>query len=260
MRNKILTKEQISKLVLDNKYKIDPQTQFFSRCIDDRYQDDIKLSPLALPGADAGQLAIIMATGNSYGLEIDENKTFEVLVRVLGGIKNLHFHTDSRNETDPLGGCGYFNQIKKDPLIYNLEEEQVNFIHGKANSAAIQGATDDVLEGDHLVGAILQIRGNWNIFPCYAIETVDGVRRIEFFNLHQTLIDKRHRVLAKELVDEGAVRLYQGCDHEYFYQALCETTEKHFFETARRLASGLPIYSVEFKDNGSYDIDEQGRL
>lgn len=260
MKTLILSKEQIQQLVSDNKYEIDPKIRLLSRCIDGRYQDDIQLSPLALPGADAGEMAIILATANSFGFEIDEEKAFDVLTEVVGGIRNLHFHTDNNNENDPLGGCGYFKQINSDLKTFNIEEGQINFIHGKINSAALQGAKNDILEGEHLCGAILQIKGNWNIYPCYVLQTVEGTRRVGFFEFHQTLVDFRHRILAKKLIENNVVKLYKDCDDEYLFQAITETTENHFYETVRRLAPNLPIYSIVFKDDGRYDIEELGRV
>lgn len=260
MKTFILSKEQIQQLISDNKYRIDPKTQLLSRCIDDRYQDDVGLSPLALPGADAGELAIIFATANSFGFEIDEKKAFDVLTEIVGGLKNLHFHTDSKNENDPLVGCGYFKQISLDLKTYNLEEKQIDFIHGMVNSAALQGARDDILEGEHLRGAILQISGNWNIYPCYVLQTADGTKRVEFFEFHQTLVDFRHKLIAKKLIVNNAVKLYKDCDDEYLYQAISETTEQHFFETVKRLAPGLPIYSVVFKEDGQFKLEGIGKI
>ena len=45
-----------------------------------------------------------------------------------------------------------------------------------------------------------------------------------------------------------------GEDEEWLYNALFETSEIHLMETAKRLAKGLPIYEVEFNDNGDYKI------
>ncbi|MBI3366853.1 hypothetical protein HY041_04480, partial [Candidatus Roizmanbacteria bacterium] len=232
--------------------------KFLSRCIDDRYQNDINLSPLALPGADAGELAILFTAANEFGFELIEEKAYQVLIDVVGGVKNLHFHTSKRQELDPIGGCSHFQQFSLHPEAYHLEKEQIEFIKIKVKNSVILGAEDEVLAGDHLRGAVLQIRGNYGVYPAYAIEIKDGRERVGFFEYHETLVGERHKVLAKKLVQEHAVKLYQGCDEEYLYEALCEITDEHFFETVRRLGKGIPLYSVIFNNDGSFIIKDRG--
>ncbi len=260
MKTPILSKEQIHTLISENRYRVDPKTKFLSRCIDERYQDDLKLSPLALPGADAGELALLFAAANEFGFEINEEKAYHVLIDVVGGVKNLHFHTSKKHESDPVGGCGHFQQLSLDPEAYHLEKKQVDFIRIKAKNSVLLGAEDEVLFGEHLRGAVLQVRGDYAVYPAYAMETERGRARIEFFEYHETLVGERHKILAKKLIQEGAVKLFDGCDEEYLYEALCETTDSHFFETVRRLAAGIPIYEVTFKENGGFGIEEIGRI
>lgn len=94
----LLNEEQVAKLVLANKYRIDERTEFLSRCIDGRYQNEKGLPALAMPGADAGELAVILAMANIYGLEVTREKVFKCLVDIVGGIKNLRLHTDGHGK------------------------------------------------------------------------------------------------------------------------------------------------------------------
>ena len=75
----ILNKEQIGELILQNKYQVDPEKKFVSRCIDGRYENKKDLSALAFPGADAGEMALILATANSYGFQVNLNKAYQSL-------------------------------------------------------------------------------------------------------------------------------------------------------------------------------------
>jgi hypothetical protein len=260
MKPLILSKEQIHKLVSENRYRVDPKNAFLSRCIDERYQDELKLSPLALPGADAGELALLFATANKFGFEINEEKAYYALVDVVDGIKNLHFHTSKEHESDPVGGCGHFQQLSLDPESYHLGKEQVKFIKIKVKNSVLLGAEDVVLVGEHLRGAVLQIHGDYAVYPAYAMETEEGRERVEFFEFHETLVGRRHRVLAKKLIETQAVKLFEGCDEEYLYEVLTETTDEHFYETVKRLAPGIPMYEIAFKENGGFKIEEMGRI
>jgi len=135
-----------------------------------------------------------------------------------------------------------------------LKKDQVDFIEIKVKNSIILGAEDEVLFGEHLRGAILQIRGDYGIYPAYAIDTNTGKKRAEFFEFHETLVENRHRILAAKLVKDKAVKLYEGCDEEYLYEALSETTDRHFYETLKQLGKDLSIYQIDFDENGDFKV------
>lgn len=261
MKYHVLTSEQIHDLAIDNHYKIDPKEKLLSRCIDDRYQEDVGLHPLALPGADAGELALIFATANSFGLEIDQEKVFSTLIEVVGGEKRFHFHTDNHHSfKNPAAGCGHFSQMSSDPKSYSLEQKDIEFIKEKLKLLLKDGVEEEVLFGEHYIGAVLIIRGQYNIYPCYLLEGVGTKKRVEFLLHHQTLVDERHKVLAKKLIENGAISASFELDAEYLYEALSDTGENHLLETIKRLAMGLPIYQVTFKENGEFKVEEMGKV
>ena len=83
-----------------------------------------------------------------------------------------------------------------------------------------------------------------------------GSTEVQVFVYHQSLVDQRHRQLRKLLVEKKAVKLLEGCDAEYLYQALSEMAENHLMETAKRLAKQLPIYEVKFDEDESFIINQ----
>lgn len=255
MKKIILSSEQIRKLAYQNRYKVNAKNALISRCIDGRYPNDSMLSALAFPGTDAGELALVFAAANHYGFEVDLKKTIESFLGVIGGVLNFQLHSDTHADpTIPASGCGHIKQILLDPEAYFLEKKQVLQIQKELAVLKKNGAHETILEGDHKEGAVIQIKGNYGISPGYVFE--DEMAQI--FVYHTTLVNQRHRLLAKSLIEYKAVTLFSGYDHEYLYDALSEVAEDHLFETAKRLAAGLPLYQIEFGENGDFDVEELG--
>lgn len=273
MNKIILNKQQTTELIEANKYKVNADKKFVSRCIDGRYENKSKIQmtndknkeeqmpAMAVPGADAGELALIFATANSYGFEVDAQKAWKSLVEVVGGEKNLQFHTDSHAEQkDALGGCGHIKLLGLDSSAYSLTDEQVAFVKNQFSQVKAAGISETKLQGDHQEGAVFIIRGNWGVYPQGAVETELGKRNVMVFMYHQTLSDARRKILASTLIKHKAVILPEKCDSEYLFTALCEMGENHLLETSKRLAKGLPIFSVAFTENGEYKVEEIGEV
>jgi hypothetical protein len=258
MEKLTLDKNQISDLVSGNLYPVAPERKFLSRCIDGRYDNRPDLPPLGVPGADAGELALVFAAAREYGFEVDGNKAFKALVEVVGGAKNIQLHTDSHAEKGTVvAGCGHLKQITLDPKAYGLTPDEIDFIKAKMSEAKKKGAEEVVLHGEHLEGAVLLVKGPYSIQPRFIL-TLGGKREVEVFVYHAGLVDERHRVLAKAYIENKAVKLINDLDEEYLYQVLSETTEDHLMETAKRLAKGLPVYEVVFSEDGKFKIEERG--
>jgi len=261
MNKIILTKQQVVQFVGENKYKVSQNSKIFSRCIDGRYTNSDNLPALAIPGADAGELALIFATANSYGFEVDREKAWNSLVKTVGGEKNLQFHTDSHAEVGVvLAGCGHLKQITQDGKAYDLTQEQVSFIKDQFSKVKKSGIPEIELHGDHKEGAVLMVSGNWGVYPQGAVKTDLGNQNVQVFVYHQTLVDERHKALAKQLVTDNAVTLPEKCEDDYLFNAFCDVGENHLMETAKRLAKGLPIFSVAFDKNGEYKVEEIGEV
>ena len=258
----ILNKDQIQDLVWKNRYKIENRQKFLSRCVDGRYLKDNNLPPLAFPGADAGELALIFAAANTYGFEIDEEKVFASLLEVVGGVKNINFPSVHHGDPKiPASGCGHIKQMTQDPKAYNLEEKHLLLLRQLLDRIKKQGASEIMLEGEHLEAAVLQIKGNYSLYPAGClVETNAGKTTVQVFVYHSDLTNQRHRKFALTLIEKKAVKLFPGCDEEYLYEALSEVSESHLFETLKRLASGLPIFQVSFDSDGSFTIEEMGKV
>jgi hypothetical protein len=255
MNKTILSLEEARELVQANRYKVEEGKNFLSRCIDGRYKNDENLPPQAFPGGDLGELALILATARSYGFEIDREKTLKTLIDLIGGEKNFGFHSDRHGDHDLLAsGCGHFKQIKLDPTAYSLETEDLDFIKQKLEHVKKKGAKEIILEGDHMEGAILMVRGHWSVMTGYNLETEVGTRLVQVFVYSQTLTDEKHRKLSKQLLKNKAVKFELGEDEEYLYNALSDMAENHLMETAKRLAPDKLIYQVDFEEDGSFDI------
>ncbi len=252
-----LTKQHVFDLVSANRYKVNEVNKFLSRCVDGRYRSSKDLSPLAFPGADAGELALVLATANSYGLEVDTEKVYKTVIDLVGGIDNFNFHSDHHGDTKiPASGCGHMKQIHIDPQSYHLKKEQVKTVDQILLQAKSQGAKETVLTGEHLEGAVLQIIGQESVSPRF-ISDIEGVNQeIEVFVFHETLVKERHRILAQKLLENDAVKLSPGTDSEYLYDALSEMTDNHLFETLKRLAVGLPIFQAVFDTDGTFNLAE----
>jgi len=283
MKKIILSKEQIFELVSENRYRVDEKTKFFSRCIDGRYAPAIsnfqfpiskqtsnfqkpiskinQLPALAFPGADVGELTLLFATANVYGFEVDREKAVESLLEVVGGEKNFGLHSGRHGDPQVIASdCGHYKTIKRHPEAYQIEKDQIDFIDQALIKMKKKGAKEIILEGEHLEGAILMVRGDWGILPRYKLQFEGGANEVQVFVYHQSLVDERHRVLASTLLRRKAVKLFKGCGVDYLYQVLSEMAENHLMETAKRLAKGLPIYQTNFEKDGGFEIKEMGKV
>lgn len=259
MQKMILDEQQVNEFIRGNRYKVDEENKFLSRCIDGRYGNSNDLSPLAIAGADAGQLSLIFAAANIFGFEVDREKVCESLVEVVGGEKNLRMHTDNHSQ-GLMGGCGYIQQVKTNPKGYNLEKEDVDFVSQKMEEAKKNGAQEAVLEGEHLEGAVVLVRGDWSLKTRHFFETTQGKVLSQIFIFQETLVNERHKVLVKKLLEKKALDTLKKDDKDYLYMILSETSEAHLFETIRKLAKGLTIFEVKFDESGDFDLKHLGEV
>lgn len=247
-----LSKAQIEELVYTNKYQTDPSKKLLSRCMEGGYVNNENLYPLAIAGADLGDLAVLYATANAYGFEIQEDKAFKTFVEIIGGFQNFSFHSPTE--------CGHMKEVTKDPQLYSLDQDQIQLINSQIATAEKNGAVKTVLKEKSPEGAVIQISGEWNMYPQYHMTTAKGTVPVQVFIFHKTLVDYRHKILSKKLIENKAVTLFDDLDEEYLYQVLSSITEDHFFETIKRIAAGLPMYEVKFESNGGCEIKDLGTV
>lgn len=261
MQKIILNEKNLFDLINQNKYKVSKETSLLSRCIDGRYRNAPDLPALAIPGADAGELMLIYATGHAYGFEVDKEKVAKTLVEVIGGEKNLRFHTDSHaHGKGVLAGCGHIGQATLGLAEYKITKDDMIFIKDFFAQAVQKGVSEELLQGDHQEGAVVLVKGNWGVLPQGKILMGTQNSAVQVFMFHQTLVNERHKVLAKKLIENKAITLLPGCDSDYLYEVMSTIADEHLMETARRLAKGLPIYEVAFDKNGGFEIKNLGTV
>lgn len=105
-------------------------------------------------------------------------------------------------------------------------------------------------------GAVIQIEGNYSIPAVHKVEMIEGSVKIHLYIYQQTLTNRKNRELSRKLVEKKVVMLFPGTDEEWLYEALSETSDEYFYETVKEKAKGLPIYTVKFKEDGSFIIEE----
>ena len=248
MQNVLLRKEQIAELITENKYEIDQKSKFRSRCIDGRYSQQENLPALAIPGGDYGQLAIILSTARTYGFDVDLGKAITALQEIVGGVNNIEICSDSI--------C--IQQILAHPEIYNISKEDFDDITSLLEKAQVAGAQKQTLQGEHREGAILLLEGDYGVYPQCSMHTDIGVMTVQVYVYHQSLAKERNREIAEKLIELNAIQLSDSVDVNYLYVAFSETMEDLLFETLKNVAKATPIFRINFKNNGSYIMDDLG--
>ena len=109
-------------------------------------------------------------------------------------------------------------------------------------------------------GAVVQIEGGYTIPAICTVQTVEGPIKVHLDIYHQTLVNRRNRELSRELVEKKMVMLFPGTDEEWLYEALSETSDEYFYETIKEKAKGLPVYTVKFKEDGTFVVEEMDRV
>ena len=259
MEKTLLSYSQAEELVRNNKYLITDSNKYHARCIDGRYENAESLSPLAIAGGDAGQLAILLAASQVYAFDIDLKKAATVLTEIVGGVEKLGLHTDSHADGSTVcSGCGHMKLIRTNPNAYNISPDQVEELQAVIADYEKKGAKEVTLQGDHMEGAVLFVEGNYGVYPQYQMLTEDGTRPVQVFIHHKSLVNQRQRLFAEKLIEAKAVTLTGALDAEYLYEVLSEQGDDHLLETAGKLAHGLPMYGVSFNENGGFKLNDMG--
>lgn len=246
--------QNIRSWVKKNSHSIKPSKKFHARCIDGRYENAPDLPALAIPGGDAGQLAILFAATNKHKIKLDNVKAWKAICKVVGGKQNIRFHTDSHAPKKKIaGGCGHIKLKSLNPKLYGLKTSQVTFIKKCCREALSKHKKLQVkLQGDHNESAVLTINGNYGVYP--------QLNDKQLFIVHLSLINKRHKKLAKLLVKSKAVKLQPGQTVKFLSESLDSMHGQHLMLTANALAKGLPIFNVIFKTRTSFKVEKNGKV
>ena len=247
MHRFILNQENAYLFVNANKYLPDPSKKILSRDINGLYPNSPELPPVAFPGGDFGELAVFLSAANIYGFQIDTEKLLKTYISVIG-IENFSLAQSSGK------GFTYYEQLISNFKDYTLMEDQMEFLKNMREDLVSKGAHEIVFNQESNEGALFFIKGKYALYPTFELETEDMKVKVSAYLYHQTFIDERHLSIAKKLLENKAVTLFEGLDENYLSEVLSTTAEDHLFETMKRVAKGVPIYEVTFKDDGSFAI------
>lgn len=243
--------KEVDAFVGECKYTFDRFMKFISRCVDGRYGKRDKdgrrvLPPLAFPGGDYGQIAVLLAVSRNNNLEIDIDKAFNSLCKVVGGKENLRIHTaKGHDKFGPKSGCGHCKTIANNSKDFCITSEDVGHL-----DKMFEDVEPVVLEGEHQERGSLIIRGRGSlkkgIFP-----KNDG--ELSYFVFHKELVHERNKALAKQLIKDGAINIR---DARRLTKLLNETTDAHLGITLKTLAKGKPVYEVSFDRFGRSSVKQ----
>lgn len=251
----LLNKDQVYELVSDNLYSVPENSRYISRDISGRYYNTSGLPALALPGGDLGELAVLYGTARSFGFEINHEKALQVLIELIGGVQNFSLVNEKSFKQDDAYRHFYLNYIKNEPEIFSLDRQDIDYLEKQRSYLMKKGARETIFTNKPHESAVIILKGSCGIYPQYEIKLEGGQVKVQIYIYHQTFINLRRKIFAKELVAKQAVTLFEGCDEEYLYQVLSDTAENHLFETLKKEAAGLPLFQV-IVDNDKIKVEE----
>ena len=259
--NYLLTQEDAFELVKSNQYKVEQSRKYHSRCISGQYKNAPNLPGLTIPGGDAGELALLYATANSYGFEVDYQQAFQILIELIGGSRFFSIDLDSvRSSSQRADGCIFRNAWIISPPTYSLEPNQITILQEQTATAKKNGAQELVLDDEHREGAIIILHGEYSVYPQYIFRFEDRSIDTQIYLYQQTLADRRRKELARLWFTKRAVSLYPRLDEEYLYEALSEMAENQLFAGLKTEAQGLPIYKVTIDKDNYIDISRYDEI
>lgn len=243
-----MTKEQLFQLVVENTYEVSPEKQFVLRCVDGNYPNEKDLPAVTFPGGDLGVLAMIYASAQSYGFEIESNRAIDTLLEISGGIENFSCYKSSNaiilSEIIPFYSDVELDDTYQTSLVQLAEEAQKKslVLHEKPLESA--------------ENALVRIKGAAGLYPQASLETEYGIKQIQVYVQQQTLLDARNKRIAQLLLGNNAITLFEGCDLEYLYEVFGEMSDYCFYYGLQKEIKQIPLYTVNFTDLAHFEIQE----
>lgn len=237
----------VVKFVDENKFPV-IFTNLQSRCVDGRSpgdEDDSKIPAISKPGADIGDLIIVLAALNKSELKADPNLVLDTIVTTYGGPWSLKFHTDAHAESNGKGpgvGCGHIKFATQHPEDYHLTPEQTEFILKQLPKLLDKGAKQVVLEGDHDEKAVLVVESDY-----FGVKPNNGQKQVFVYQkrLHEHQLDKLAKPLSQRLAAAGT-----PIDVNSLRLAIDEVFHQQLGATLGRIAQGLPVFGVTMPRSG----------
>jgi hypothetical protein len=237
-----------------------------SRCLDGRYKPGAGV--IAMPGADAGLLAIALAaTGSkpSFGAaELSPADVCAIVYESIGGAHNFSYHTDrvsSSNDATRFDGCSHCRLLATKPALFGpfaLDARRVAAMRAALAALERQHVKPDILRGGHDECAVLVVSNVRDTHACeplapeelrraaglwvldnYAV--LRGVGRRRAFVYQRDLVECRTDDLATGFAKALSLRREGAVDLRWLLRRIAAS---HFNCTIRHLAPRLPFYNV----------------
>ena len=208
-----------------------------SRCVDGRYDKKDGMPECSLPGADAGKLLVAFGALNKLGIDINQTiaeKVVEKLLNILGGASNFHFHTDDHNMGEVAQGCGHIKWATNSPEEYGITTEIAILTKKILEKLKMEGAQEEILNGDHQEKAILVVEGEKGVAP----KNEEGN---QVFVYQKTMAEKTIADFANTLVEIDELT---EIDSAKLIEMMNGVAGQQMQATIGHIAKGLPVYSV----------------
>lgn len=204
--------------------------------------------PTAFPGGDIGYIAMIGASGQSYGFDVQLNRVFDTLITFRGGIHNLTLH-ESPNSNDPKTYLPFIDSLHLDQSLL----DDIATFHAEVQSKKQMEKREKKLSES----AIVRIKGAPALYPQTTLSVNGQERDVAIIGYHQTYLDRHNRIFSEALLKEKAITLYEGFDSSYLYDAFSETSDNCFFTSIEEKAKELPLYTVSFTNEAHFEVIEE---
>ncbi len=234
--------------MVENTYEVTPECQHAVRCVDGNYPNERNLPAVTFPGGDLGVLAMIYASAQSYGFEIDSNRVTNTLLEISGGIDNFSCYKSS-NPSSLSEMIPFYSDVELDDSLQQSLIQVAEEVQKKSRVLHEQPA-------ESAENALVTIKGIAGLYPQASLDTEYGTKHIQVYVQQQTLLDARNKRIAQLLLENNAITLFEGCDQEYLYEVFAEMSDYCFYYGLQKEIKQIPLYTVHFTDLAHFEIQE----
>lgn len=204
--------------------------------------------PTVFPGGDLGYIAMISASGQAYGFEVQLNRVVDTLIKVRNGLSNLTLQ-ESSNLDNHLSYLPFLSGVTMDDD--SLAEIQNLYV--RISKETTIGKRDKRL----LESAIVRVKGENALYPQTTLNINGNEREVSILVYHQTCMDRQNKLFSNLLLEENAITLYDGYDSSYLYDAFSEMSDLCLYSSIEELSKKLPLYTVSFTEDVSFQVIEE---
>lgn len=247
-----LNTNQVQELIYKNRYTFEGN-KYKSRCFSSEYENLDSLPPLALPGGDIGELAVLLSASINYGFDLNLNTAWKILNKLVATDKNgKNQHSSSHNAEH----CRYLSFLSENPESYGLNSESIKELFSTVEQSELLKNEQKMKGSYRKESALIIVEGEQGVFPHYMFESSDGKEDVYVLIYHKTRVDGRRKQYIEKLLSGGSVNLYEGLGEDYLYEILSETADEHLFETVKNIDLMLPIFTANIPEEGSIKVEQ----